>query len=129
MSAPIIPTTSEITVPFRVTHDLQNVRMSADEDVGTVCVDQLSCPRIISARITAHMGHQDLHPLTLEDPVEGVFETQVVVVAVACHPHEGLEPRDLRGKVHPAPEIAGMPYLVHRLQESLDAVVKDAMGI
>ena len=108
---------------------LQDMRMSADKYVRPVCIDELSGSRIISSRVPADMGHQDLHPFAFEEAVERMIETQGVVVAVSRHSDQRLEARYLRSRIHASAEVSGMPYLVDRFKERLEPVVEDPMSI
>ena len=112
-----------------VPHDFQDMRMTADEYVGTILIYQLTGLGVISSRIPAHMGHKDLHAFALEETVERMFEAKGVVVAVAGDSDQRLELRDFGGHVHAAAEISGMPYLIDRLKEYLETVVEDTMGV
>lgn len=112
-----------------VPHDFQDMRMAADEYVGTILIYQLTGLGIIPSRIPAHMGHKDLHAFALEETVERMFEPKGVVVAVTGDSDQGLELRDFGGHVHAAAEISGMPYLIDRLKECLETVVEDTMGV
>ena len=112
-----------------IPHDLEDMRMAADEYVGTILIYQLTGLGIISSRISAHMGHKDLHAFALEETVERMFEAKGVIVAVAGDSDQRLELRDFGGHVHAAAEISGVPYLIDRLKESLETVVEDTMGV
>jgi hypothetical protein len=103
--------------------------MAAYEYVGTILIYQLTGLGIIPSRISAHMGHKDLHAFALEETVERMFEPKGVIVAVAGDSDQRLELRDFGGHVHAAAEISGVPYLVDRLKESLETVVEDTMGV
>jgi hypothetical protein len=112
-----------------IPHDLEDMRMTADEYVGTILIYQLTGLGIIPSRIPAHMGHKDLHAFALEETVERMFEAKGVIVAVAGDSDQRLELRDFGGHVHAAAEISGMPYLIDRLKECLETVVEDTMGV
>ena len=112
-----------------IPHDLEDMRMAADEYVGMILIYQLTGLGIIPSRIPAHMGHKNLHAFALEETVERMFEAKGVVVAVTGDSDQGLELRDFGGHVHAAAEISGVPYLVDRLKESLETVVEDTMGV
>ena len=112
-----------------IPHDLEDMRMAADEYVRTILIYQLTGLGIVSSRISADMGHKDLHAFALEETVERMFEAKGVVVAVTGDSDQGFELRDFGGHVHAAAEISGVPYLVDRLKESLETVVEDTMGV
>ena len=103
--------------------------MTAHEDVRPVFVYQRFGTDVIPSRISPHMGHQDLHALAFEEAVERVFETQVMVIAVACDSHKRFEPRDLGGHFHAAAEVSGMPDLVDRFEKFLYAGIENAVGV
>ena len=112
-----------------ITHDLQDMRMTAHKDVRPVFVYQRFGTGVIPPGVPADMGHQDLHALAFEEAVERVFETQVMVVAVARDSHKRFEPCDLGGHFHAAAEVSGMPDLVDRFEKFPYAGIKDAMGV
>ena len=112
-----------------ITHDLQDMRMTAHKDVRPVFVYQRFGTGVIPPGVPADMGHQDLHALAFEEAVERVFETQVMVVAVARNAHQRLEGGYFLCHIHPPSEISGMPYLVDRLEELPELRVKDSVGI
>ena len=112
-----------------IPHDLEDMRMAADEYVGMILIYQLTGLGVISSRISSHMSHQDLHAFALEETVERMFDPKGVVVAVASDSDQRLELRDFGGHVHAAAEISGVPYLVDRLKECLETVVEDTMGV
>lgn len=111
-----------------IPHDLEDMRMAADEYVGMILIYQLTGLGVISSRISSHMSHKDLHAFALEETMERMFEPKGVVVAVAGDSDQRLELRDFGGHVHAA-EISGMPYLIDRLKEGLETVVEDTMGV
>ena len=112
-----------------VPHYLEYMGVPAYEYVRMITVYQLARPDIVSSRISAHMGHEDLHALALEEAVEGIFEAKGVVVTVARHSDQRLELRDFYSRFHAAAEITGMPDLVDRFKEGLDAIVEYTMCI
>ena len=116
-------------VSLRITNHLQNMGMSAYEYVRLITVYQLSGPWVVSSRISADMGHEDLHSLALEEPVERVVETQCMIVTVACHTDQWLESGNLLRQVHASAKVSGMPYLIDRRKEFLEPVVKNPMGV
>ena len=52
-----------------------------------------------------------------------------VVVAVSSDSFQGSESSDFLRQIHAPAEISCMPYLVHRLEKSLEAVIEDSVGI
>lgn len=116
-------------VPFRITHHLQDMRMTAYEYIGTIPVYQDTCLYVISPRITSYMGHKNLHPLAFKETVQRVYETKVVVIAIAGNTDNRLEGGQLFSQVHASAEITGMPYLVHRLKKLAELPAEYAMRI
>ena len=70
-------------VPLGIAHNLEDMRVAAYEYVRTVFVYQLAGAGIVSARISAHMGHQHLQSLAFEETMEGMYEPELMIVAVA----------------------------------------------
>lgn len=116
-------------IAARIPHDLQNMGMTAHEDVRFVLVYQHLGTGIIPSWISADMGHQDLHALAVKEAVKRVLEAQGMVVAVSCDSQKRFEPRYLGGHFHAAAEIPCMPDLVDRFQEFPDAGVENAVGV
>ncbi len=116
-------------VVMRVAHYLEDVRMAADEDVGTVIVDEFACAQVVAAGVTPDMGDEDSHAFTGKKPVQRLGIAQVIIVAVARYTHQGLESGDLLRKLKPASEIPRMPDLIDRLQKLPDPLVEHAMRI
>ena len=116
-------------VPSGITHHLEDVRMTAHEYVRAVMVYKLSSLRIISIRVTAHMGHQDLHGFTFEESVLRMLETKVMVITIACNTYQRLKFRYFRRQVHSTAEITGMPYLVYRLQKVAELTVEYTVSV
>ena len=103
--------------------------MAADKYVRPVLIYQCTGPRVVSSRISAYMCHEDLHPFTFEEAVQGMDETEVVVVAIASHSDKGPEGGDLFRKGHSSAEVSGMPDLVHRLKEIAELPAEYAVGV
>ena len=107
-----------------VTHDLQDMRVTADKNIWFIFINQFLCPDIISSGISADMGHQNLHTLTLEKTMKRVDEAEVVIVTIAGDTCQRLETGNLCSKIHPPAEIPGMPYLIDRFKKLLEAIIK-----
>lgn len=116
-------------ITLRITHDLKYMRMTTNENIRTIFIDQFPGFRIVTSRIAADMGHEDLHALTLEESVKRMDETQFMIVTIARHPQQWLECGDLLCQSHAPSEVSGMPYLVDRGKKLLETGIKDAMGI
>lgn len=112
-----------------VTDHLQDMRMSAHEYIRTIAVNQLTGTHIITSGIATYMGHEYFYPLTFEESVQRVDESQLMVVAVASHANERLELGNLFCQVHTATEISCVPDLVDRLKEILKLLAEHAMRI
>lgn len=111
-------------IPFRVTHDLQYVRMPADEDVRPVLIDQFQGAWVISSGITSDMSHQNLHSLALEETVERVAEAEGVIVTIAGYSDQWLETGNLFSEIHSSTEVPRMPYLIYRCKKFLELSVE-----
>ena len=116
-------------IPFGVTHDLQYMRMTADENIRPIFLDQFQGTCIVPSGITADMGHQYLHTLALEETVEGVNEAKVVIVAITGNTYQRLETSNHFSEIHSTAEVPGVPDLVDRCKKFLETVVKDAVSI
>lgn len=112
-----------------ITHDLKYMGMSAHKKIRTIAFNKFSRTHVIPARIAAHMCHKYLDSLTLEETMKRMFETESMIIAVACNAHKRLELCNFLSKFHPTPEIPGMPYLVHRLQKFAELPVKYTMCV
>ena len=119
----------EHIILHRIAYDLEDVGMAAYEDVRTIRFDEPVCLEVISAGISADVGHEYLHAFALPTLVERMVEAERMVVAVSCHSDQRLERGYLLGKVHASAEITGVPDLVDRRKELLDALVEYSMCI
>lgn len=104
-------------VPPCIAHDLQYMGMSADEEIGLVTVYQFAGPDIVFSGISADMGHEYLHSLTLKKTMQRVVITETVIVTVACDTHQRLEGCNFLGKPKSPAEISRMPDLVDICKE------------
>lgn len=116
-------------VSLGITHDFQNMGMTTYEYIRSVFVYQLSRPRIISAGIASDMGHEYLHALALEEAMERMDETQIVVVTIAGDADQRLESGYLCSQVHAPAEISRMPDLIDRRKKLLELLVEHTMSI
>ena len=112
-----------------VTHDLQDMRMSAHEYIRTVAVYKFTGAHIIASRIATHMGHEHLYSFTFEESVQRVDESQLMVVAIACDSHERFKRGNLFSQIHTSTEITCVPYLVDWLKKILELMAEHAMCI
>ena len=117
------------SVPLRIAHDLQDMRMTAYEYIWMISVKQLASLYVISSRIASDMSHKDMHTLTFEESVERMDESKFMVVAISRNSSQRLESSDFLGQLHASSEISGMPDFIHGLKELADPGVKDSMGI
>lgn len=116
-------------VAFFITHDLEYMRVAADEDVRPVGVYQSAGPGVVSSGVSADVGHQYFQPFAFEDAVHGVDEPQLMIVAVARYALQGLESCYFFGQCHAASEVTRMPYFIDRFEEFTEGGVKYAMGV
>ena len=115
--------------PLHVADHLQYMRMSAYEYVRSVSVYQLPRPRVITARIASYMGHQHLQSLAFEETMEGMYEPELMIVAVARDTQQRLESPNLLRQIHASSEVPCVPYLVNRLKEVPELRIEDPMRI
>ena len=116
-------------VALGISHHLQYMRVATDKNIGAKFVYQPAGPRIVSARITADMSHQNLQSLAFEEPVDRMFKTQIIVVAITGNTQQRLELRNLLGQVHSPAEISCMPDLINRLEEIPELRAEDSVRI
>ena len=116
-------------VMVRVMHDLEDMGMAAHEDIRTELPDQGERPRVIMAGRAPDMGHQDLFPFAVPDPVLRVIIDQNPVVAVPGNTDERLEPGDGRSQGQSPAEIPRMPDLVDRGKEFAEFGAEHPVGI
>ena len=112
-----------------IADNLENMRMSADENIRFVFIDQSTGLHIIPARISSDVSHQDLHSFTLEEPVDRMGEAKIEVIAIAGNTNQGLEGSDLLRQVHSTAKITSVPYLVHWFKEITELLIENAVGI
>ena len=103
-----------------IIHNLQDVGMPADEDIGPMLPDKRPRLGIIVAGRSADVGHQHLDPFAFPAAEQRAPVQQPPVVAIADDALQRLERRDLRLQVQPAPEVPGVPDFVDILQELLE---------
>lgn len=116
-------------IPLGVTHNLQYMGMTANKDVRTVLVNQLSCLGIVTSGISSYMCHQNLQALALKETVHRVDISKIEIVTVSCNSDQRLESCNLLCCSHPSSEVSGMPYLIDRFKELPELSVKDTMRI
>ena len=112
-----------------IIHNLQDVGMPADKDVGPMLPDKRPRLGIIVAGRPADMGHQHFQALALPAAVQRTPVQQPPVVAIADDALQRLEGGDLRLRVQSAPEVPGMPDLVDIPEELLELRRKHAVRI
>lgn len=116
-------------VAFHIPDYFEYMGMSAYEQIRPVTVYKLSCPRVITSRIAADMNHQHLQPLTFEEPVKRMGESETMVVTVAGDSQQRLERSNLAGKIKPSTEVSCMPYLVDRFQKITELLVEHTVSV
>ena len=103
--------------------------MSTDKDIGMKFVNKFPGTDIIASGVASDMDHKYLETLALKESVHRMNESEFVVVAVAGNAHKRLECGHLLGQSKAATEVAGMPYLVHRLKEGAEFGAEDTVGV
>lgn len=116
-------------VALRIADDLKDMRMTTYEEIGPVLVYEPACIYIISSGISSYMDHQDFQAFALEDSMERMSVSEVVVVAVAGDAGEGLEGGYFSRQIKSPAEIAGMPDLVDRLQKGAEPVAEHSVCV
>ena len=114
---------------LRVAHDFQNMRMAADEHIGSVGIDQGPGADVIMTGRAADVSHQDSESLHFEQLERGEIVTQVLRVAVAIDADKGLERAYALHEIHTTAEIAGVPKHIHRFEELAELATENAVGI
>ena len=107
----------------------EDVGVTAYKNIGTILHDQIAGFRIIIARGTTDMGHENLLPFAVPEAELGMVIAQALVVAIAIDAHQGLESGDFRRRLEPAAKIARMPDLVDRREEVAEFLGKDTVGV
>ena len=115
--------------PFAVVCHLQDVGVAAHEDIRLETVYKGISPAVVTARIAAYVGHEDLDPLPLEKSVSGVLIQQRPVIYIADHSYQGFEGRDFSGGLQASAEIARMPYFVHGRKKILERGIENPVSI
>ena len=115
-------------VVFLVENDLQDVGVSAYEDVRQVGVDELERLVVVPAWIASDVHHQHSSALTFHELCVRYPGTHLSTVAVAVDSLERFECRYLQQGLLVA-EVPGVPYLIHRLEELFELVVEPAVCI
>ena len=103
-------------VELLVVDDLEDMRVSADVQVGLLFLQDVSHLRHVMAGITADVGHVDIDILDMEKQVLGVLHPHHVVVDVAVDGAQGLERSQGLGRLDVA-DVTRMPQLVDVLEE------------
>ncbi len=115
-------------VVFLVVDDSEDVRMSADEDVGHMGVEQLECLVVVSAGEASDVHHQDTLALAFEKLRVGYAGTDVLPVAIAVDGFQWLELRYLF-ETFECRKVSCMPYLIDRSQKFLDFLAEISVCI
>lgn len=117
------------SVPCRITHDLQNMRMTADEHIRPMLFYKPPRLCIVSSGISSDMSHEHLQASAIKHSVQRVDESEFVVVAVSSDSFQGSEPSDFLRQIHAPAEISCMPYLIDRLEKSLEFIAEHSVSI
>ena len=105
------------------------MRMPADEDVRTEALNKRPRADVIMPRISADMGHQNLHSAALEKLMPGIIRADILPVAIPVHAHKWLEISYLLRKLDSAAEIPGVPEAVHGFEKFTELIGKHPVGI
>ena len=89
--------------------------MSAYEELWRTGVYPRTNARVVVTRISADMLHEHVNVLTFPPQQLGIHPPEVASVAVSAHGTEHPELSQAFGNFHRA-DVAGMPYLVARLE-------------
>jgi len=116
-------------VETSVVHDAQNVRMSADEDVRAIALNELEGTPIIVTGETADMSHQNVLSLPFEILVNGIIVNQTSLVAIADNAYKRLELGNFVCCGKSATEIAGMPQFIAGREKVLELMAEGAMRV
>ena len=111
-----------------VVDNLEDMGVAADEDVGTVGFDKAESVEVVSAGIATDVHHQDFFPFDIHQLDVRMHLADILSVAVAVNPLEGLECR-YRVRGFDVAEIAGVPDLVHGLEEPPERLVEEAVSV
>lgn len=95
-----------------VVDDFQDVRVSRDDQVGTVLLDGAEKRRGIASRIAAHVGHQHRELLAREAVGLGPCKAGGAVVDVAIDGVQGFEGGDAVGQLD-GTDVARVPQFIH----------------
>ena len=107
-------------VVLAVTHDFQDMRMSADKYLWSDAVYQGSGAKVIMTRISPYMHHEDGHSATFEGLMMWIIHTDVLAITVPIDADQRLERGDFLCCLKSSSEISGMPDLIHRFKEFLE---------
>lgn len=116
-------------IPPGITHHLEYMRMTAYKYVRTELFDEPSCTWIVFSGIAPDVCHKYLKPSAFEETVQRMDEAQVVIVAVAGHTHQRLEPGNIFSQIHTSTEISCVPDLVDRLQKVPERLIENPVSI
>lgn len=102
---------------LRVIHDLEDMRMAADENIRSVQAYYRLNISLIMPRIASDMGHQYLLPFAVKKLCLGTFVAYFLRVTVSVHPDEGLERGDFMDEVQPSAEVSCVPDFIDGFKE------------
>lgn len=102
---------------LRVIHDLEDVRMAADENIRPVQAYHRLNISLIMPRIASDMGHQHLLPFAVKKLGLGTFIADFLRVTVSVHPDKGLECGDFMDEVQSSAEVSRVPNFINGFKE------------
>ena len=94
-------------VELVVVHDLEDMAMATDEDVGVVVAENVENSGRVMPRPTTYVGKKYLKSIAGEEVGGRHRVAKGVVVDVAIDGMKGLE--SAQPLIHPTPQVAGMP--------------------
>ena len=102
--------------------------MPADVELGLFFLEEDPNLGHIMSGIASDVGHIDVDIFHLEEQVLWVLQAYDMVVDVAMNSPQRLEGCELFGGFN-VPDVAGMPYLIHVLEEIKDLRDEGSVGI
>jgi len=112
----------------RVSHNLQNMRVAADEQARTQSADFLPGSSVVIARIPADVGHVDGNAITVPDKIFGKIGTEFGTIHVAVNAPDWPERSETVQNID-RPEIACVPDLVAFAEMAENGVVQKSMCV
>ena len=93
----------------------QYVRVTGNEELRRLTIEQSAHRRVVVARIAAYMLDEHVNILAFETVQFAIHESQITSVAVATHSPKRAKSRQFISHFHRA-DVACVPYLVARFE-------------